>query len=99
MLKKGSHNRTGNDRYEGYAVELTQRISEILRFSYEIYIVPDGKFGILQEDGLWNGIIGELLRGVCTSKNYHYSSMFVNSLTYCLHNITRFKIIYGISMK
>ena len=80
MLKKGAHNLTGNERYEGYAVELTQRISQILGFSYEIYIVPDGMFGAPQGDGHWNGIIGELLKGVCVRKYETYSFMFINNM-------------------
>ena len=36
---------TGNDRFEGYCVDLTKRIAEILNFTYELRLVKDNKFG------------------------------------------------------
>ena len=38
-------NWTGNDRFEGYCVDLTKRIAEVLNFSYELKLVKDNKFG------------------------------------------------------
>ena len=38
-------NWTGNDRFEGYCVDLTKRIAEVLNFSYEFRLVKDNKFG------------------------------------------------------
>ena len=31
---------------------------------YEIYDVADGFFGVVNESNIWNGIIGDVLRGV-----------------------------------
>ena len=51
----------GNDRFEGFAVELIKDISEILKFNYKIHVVEDGNYGSLDANGQWNGMIKELL--------------------------------------
>lgn len=48
-------------RYVGYCMELLQTIKEELNFEYEIYEVPDGKYGFMDEEGNWNGMIRELI--------------------------------------
>ena len=47
MLKPSvdGKNLTGNDRFEGYCVDLAERLAKIANFSYELKIVGDGKFG------------------------------------------------------
>ena len=54
----------GNDRYHGFCAELAGRIATIVRFSYTLRIVGDGMYGAQQENGSWNGMIGELTRRV-----------------------------------
>ena len=54
----------GNDKYEGFCADLATLLAEIVGFSFEIRLVRDGKFGA-NEDGNWNGIVGELMRKVC----------------------------------
>ncbi|XP_056009861.1 glutamate receptor ionotropic, kainate 2-like isoform X3 [Ostrea edulis] len=66
MYKKGYENMTGNDRFEGYCVELLHELSKILDFKYELYLVHDNKFGARLSDGSWNGMIGEVLAGNAT---------------------------------
>ncbi|KAK3099144.1 hypothetical protein FSP39_000121, partial [Pinctada imbricata] len=66
MLKSGHENRTGNDKYEGYCVDLLSEVANKLNFKYQIYLVHDRKFGSRQKNGEWNGIIGELLVGNAT---------------------------------
>lgn len=54
----------GNDRFEGYCVELIQRIQQQLRFKYELELVADGKNGNFdKEKNEWNGLIGEIIKG------------------------------------
>ncbi|XP_021964381.1 glutamate receptor ionotropic, kainate 2 isoform X1 [Folsomia candida] len=53
----------GNDQYEGYSVDLAQKLSEILGFKYKIHIVSDGKYGSHVGNGVWNGMIKEILDG------------------------------------
>jgi len=33
-------------------------------FTYDIYEVEDGKFGSMQENGSWNGIVGDIVKEV-----------------------------------
>ena len=54
----------GNRRFAGFAVDLIQKVSELLEFEYELYPVPDGNFGSKLESGEWNGMIGQVLNGV-----------------------------------
>lgn len=64
MYKKGHGNLTGNDRFEGYCVDLIQELSTILDFKYELYLVHDNRFGARRPDGHWDGMVGEVLAGV-----------------------------------
>lgn len=65
MLVKDSEQKTGNDRYEGYNIDLVHSISKILGFNYSIRIVADGAYGSFdKKTETWNGMIGELLTQV-----------------------------------
>ena len=65
MLVKDSEQKTGNDRYEGYNIDLIHSISKILGFNYSIRIVADGNYGSYSaKTQTWNGMIGELLSQV-----------------------------------
>lgn len=62
MLREESGVLHGNDRYEGYSVDLIHEISKILGFNYTIKLVDDGKYGgVDPKTGRWTGMIGELL--------------------------------------
>ncbi|XP_069951466.1 glutamate receptor ionotropic, kainate 2-like [Cherax quadricarinatus] len=62
MLKETPVQITGNDRYEGFCVDLIQEISKVLGFKYNIRIAADGSHGKYDRmKGKWNGMIGELL--------------------------------------
>ncbi|XP_045593286.1 glutamate receptor ionotropic, kainate 2 isoform X4 [Procambarus clarkii] len=62
MLKETSEQMTGNDRYEGFCIDLIQEISELLGFNYTIRIAADGSHGKYDDKKKrWNGMIGELL--------------------------------------
>jgi len=54
----------GNARYEGFAQDLAQHISQIVGFKYILKEVKDGKYGAQHENGSWNGMVGELTRKV-----------------------------------
>ena len=48
----------------GLMIDLLGLIQNKLEFSYELYLVPDGKYGAIDDNtGLWNGMIGEVLYG------------------------------------
>ena len=54
----------GNDRYEGYCADLAKKIAKEVNIQYEIQPVKDGKYGSRDENGTWNGMVGELVRSV-----------------------------------
>lgn len=64
MYKKNHLNLTGNDRFEGFLVDLFDRIAKNLKFEYEFYESPDGNYGSKDSQGNWNGMIRELIIGV-----------------------------------
>lgn len=64
MLKKSDKALVGNDRFEGFCIDLLKELAGILGFTYEIRLVPDGKYGSQDEKGQWNGIIRELIEHV-----------------------------------
>lgn len=64
MLKKSDKALVGNDRFEGFCIDLLKELANILGFTYEIRLVPDGKYGSQDEKGQWNGMIRELIEHV-----------------------------------
>lgn len=66
MLRETANKGANNDQFEGYCADLAREIANIIHFDYEIRPVKDGKYGI-NETGPWDGMVGELLRGVSKS--------------------------------
>lgn len=65
MLKKNHEQLVGNDKYEGYIVELAAEIAKHVGYQYKLKIVSDGKYGARDpETKMWNGMVGELVYGV-----------------------------------
>lgn len=56
---------TGNDKFEGFCIDLLKTVADSLGFQYELYLVPDAKFGAADGDGNWNGLVRELMDKVC----------------------------------
>ncbi|XP_062241060.1 glutamate receptor ionotropic, delta-2 [Platichthys flesus] len=48
-------------KYQGYSIDVLDTLSNYLGFKYEIYVAPDHKYGSMQPDGQWNGLMGELV--------------------------------------
>ncbi|XP_034410256.1 glutamate receptor ionotropic, kainate 3 [Cyclopterus lumpus] len=61
MLRKSDKALVGNDRFEGYCIDLLTELANVLGFTYEIRLVPDGRYGSQDEKGQWNGMIRELI--------------------------------------
>ncbi len=45
MRKEAAEKLTGNQQFEGYAVDLIHEISKVLGFNYTIRLAPDGRYG------------------------------------------------------
>ncbi|XP_054889931.1 glutamate receptor 1a isoform X4 [Poeciliopsis prolifica] len=62
MLKNNHELLVGNDKYEGYIVELAAEIAKHVGYQYKLKIVSDGKYGAKDpETQKWNGMVGELV--------------------------------------
>ncbi|XP_054153119.1 glutamate receptor ionotropic, kainate 2-like [Oppia nitens] len=56
---------SGNDKYEGYVIDLIDELAKELNFKYIINPVSDGQWGGQdKKTGKWNGMVGEVVSGV-----------------------------------
>lgn len=65
MLKKNylEMGLEGNDRWEGFVIDLLHELSQQLGFDYMIKHVADSRHGSQNINGTWNGMIGEVIDG------------------------------------
>ncbi|XP_070138570.1 glutamate receptor ionotropic, kainate 2 isoform X3 [Drosophila bipectinata] len=62
VMVKDDKNLTGNDRFEGFCIDLLKAISQQVGFQYTIELVPDNMYGVyIPETNTWNGIVQELM--------------------------------------
>uniref|UniRef100_A0AAR2KY33 Glutamate receptor n=1 Tax=Pygocentrus nattereri TaxID=42514 RepID=A0AAR2KY33_PYGNA len=61
MLKSNYQDLQGNDRYEGFCVDMLKELADILKFKYRIKLVSDGVYGVSGANGTWTGMVGELI--------------------------------------
>ena len=64
MMKKSDFPLMGNERYEGFCIELLEEISKIVKFKYKIELVPDDTYGAPDKDGKWNGMVQQIISKV-----------------------------------
>ena len=64
MIRRGMNDSEQGDRFEGFIPDLMSSVARRIGCDYELRLVRDGKYGSRMEDGNWNGMIGELIRGV-----------------------------------
>lgn len=79
MLKESTEKLRGNDRFEGFCVDMVQEISDLLGFRYELRLVRDGTYGTRGPDGRWNGMIRELVDRVSAGSTSQLGSEFLAS--------------------
>ena len=73
--------RNGEVAYDGFAVELIDKISKSAGFDYELYEAPDGKYGVYDpQTGRINGLIGEV--------HSHVSLMYLNVNSFTVQYIS-----------
>lgn len=54
--------RTDSGELEGYCVDLLSELSQALSFNYTLHVVKDGRYGAKDQDGNWNGMVGEIIK-------------------------------------
>ncbi|XP_061072751.1 glutamate receptor ionotropic, kainate 4 isoform X2 [Conger conger] len=61
MLRPNHQELRGNERYEGFCMDMLKELAHILRFQYQIRLVADGVYGVSGANGTWTGMVGELI--------------------------------------
>ena len=85
MFKKSDKPLYGNDRFEGYCIDLLRELANILGFTYEVRLVEDGKYGAQDENtGQWNGMVKELMDHVSLLNIFIMNVMSLQSGLYNL---------------
>ena len=54
----------GNERFEGFTIDLLQRVSKDLQFKYHIIVSPGNLYGQQDKNGEWNGMVGSIMARV-----------------------------------
>lgn len=49
---------------EGFCIDLLSQLSKMVGFRYTLQLVKDSRYGSINASGNWNGMIGEIIRGV-----------------------------------
>lgn len=49
---------------KGFCIDILKRLAKIVGFTYDLYLVTNGKHG-KKIDGVWNGMIGEASHTFC----------------------------------
>lgn len=65
MLKKSADMMTGNDRYEGFGIDVIQELSKMLGFNYTFEVQADNVYGSYsKKTKKWTGMLGKIIAGV-----------------------------------
>ena len=60
----GDKLKAGNaEEYDGYCIDLLKLLQQDLNFTYDLFLVEDNKFGSVDNNGNWDGMIGALVNG------------------------------------
>jgi len=83
----------GNDKYEGYVADLASEVAQRVGIDYIIQPVKDAKYGSKDDDGTWNGMIGELIRGVSSNRPSLLCSAVIKYSHHHHHHIRLFEVV------
>lgn len=65
MLKESPKKLEGNDRYEGFGIEIIEELAKMNDFNYTFDIQADGVYGSYDsKTGKWNGMMEKIMDGV-----------------------------------
>ena len=74
MLRPNHQALEGNERYQGFCVDMLKELGDILKFKYRIRLVGDGHYGVPGANGTWTGMVGELISRVSAPLSFSMSS-------------------------
>ena len=72
-------------------MELTEKLSELMNFDYEFSSPKSGKYGKRLPNGKWDGLVGDLARGVSKS----LFSLSIQNHFRCCFNLQETEIAIG----
>lgn len=72
-------------QYEGYTVDVLDALAEANNFTYSITPEQDGVYGVKDDKGNWNGMMGQLVSKVRTVSVYN--SFLFSVRKYVLKNV------------
>lgn len=79
MLKDSATTLTGNNRFEGFGIDLIHSLSQMLGFNYEFILQDDNRYGEIV-NGTWNGMIGKLINWVSNYIIYMAVNIMVRNI-------------------
>merc|ERR1711990_315819 len=62
-LKDDSSNKVGNDRFEGFVMDLLENLGNKTGASFQVSLQRDGRYGGPDEAGQWSGMVGSVMAG------------------------------------
>ena len=77
MLKDDSSNRSGNDRFEGFLMDLLNALADKLHVNFEVELQADGRYGSRDESGEWTGTQAT----GCPKNRINLASLFWDTLS------------------
>lgn len=78
---------------KGFCIDILKKLSRNIKFSYDLYLVTNGKHGKLVR-GIWNGMIGEVRKHFTKQKIHPIYFLYTHGWSYfkgfngLLHNLT-----------
>lgn len=86
MLKESAISRAGNEQFEGFAVDLIEELSKLMGFRYKFKLVSDKKYGIKNENGEWNGMIGNSFQTFILILFFYHIIIYFNINNFIFHS-------------
>ncbi|XP_078104896.1 glutamate receptor U1 [Sander vitreus] len=62
-IKQEPYAMSKGTQLEGFCIDLLSEVAKKLGFNYKVQLVKDASYGRQDENGNWNGMIGEVVRG------------------------------------
>ncbi|KAM7533984.1 hypothetical protein Aperf_G00000111088 [Anoplocephala perfoliata] len=78
MEKRDADGNVLRGEYEGFCVDLMEKLAQMIKFKYKMRAVKDGNFGTLV-NGSWDGMVGELLRRASTEADIVVAPLTITS--------------------
>ena len=50
--------------FKGFCIDLLKKLQEMMGFTYDLYEVEDGILGTQKDNGMWDGIVGDIVEEV-----------------------------------